>query len=90
MLHVSGPAKDFILTQSPEAQQEILAALKTIEERPLSGEYLPFPWVSEVLGYGTAHYFITYRIFEGIPQVAGIVEMPTADDIQRILDQGPP
>ena len=90
MLHVAGPAKDFILTQSPEAQQEILQALKTIEEHPLSGEYLPFPWVTEVLGYTTAQNTITYRIADGIPQVAGIVKMPTADDIQRILDQGRP
>jgi len=90
MLHVARSAKDFILTQSPDAQQEIQQALETIEAHPLSGEYLPFPWVPGFLGYITAQYFITYRLNNGIPEVAGIVKMPTADDIQRILDEGPP
>ena len=90
MLHVAGPTKDFILAQSPDAQKEILQALRAIEAHPLSGEYLPFPWVPGILGCSTPQYFITYRLTDGIPEVAGIVKMPTADDIQRILDQGPP
>ena len=90
MLHIGRPVWEFILTQSPDAQQEILQALRRIEQNPLSGEYLPFPYVPGVLGYGTAHYFINYRLTDGIPEVAGIIKMPTADDIQRIRDQGSP
>jgi len=90
MLHVAGPARDFILTQSPDAQLEILQALKTIEERPLSGEYLPFPWVPGILGCTTTHYFITYRLNDEIPQVASVVKMPTAGDVQRAFEQRPP
>jgi hypothetical protein len=85
MLHIAGPASDFFLTQSPDAQQEILQALRTIEAHPLTGEYLPFPWMSGILGYSTAQYFITYRLTDGVPEVAGITTMPTAADIQRAL-----
>ena len=90
MLHVAGPAKDFVLTQSPDAQQEILRALRAIEARPLSGEYLPFPWVSGILGYITAQYLITYRLADGIPEVASITKMPSANDIQQTLGSSMP
>jgi len=90
MLHVAGPAKDFILAQSPEAQQEILQALRAIEANPFSGGPLPFPWVPGILGYNTAQYFITYRLTpDDVPEVAGIVKTPSADDIQRAFETRP-
>jgi len=90
MLHVAGPAKDYILAQPPDAQQEILQALRTIEARPLSGEYLPFPYVPGLLGYTTARYFVTYRLTDDTPEVAGITKMPRIDDIQQALEQREP
>ena len=85
MLHIAGPTRDFILTQSLDAQQEILQALRTIEANPLSGDYLPFPWTSGILGYATTQFFINYRLTDGFPEVAGITKMPTAADVQRAL-----
>ena len=89
MLRIAGPARDYILSQSPEAQLEILQALKIIEARPLSGEYLPFPWTPGILGYTTAEYFITYRLTDDIPEVAAVVKMPTAGDIERAFRERP-
>ena len=89
MLRVAGPAKDFILAQPADAQLEILQALRAIEARPLAGAFLPFPWVSGILGYTTAQYFITYRLTDDVPEVAGITKMPTADDIQRAFENRP-
>ena len=90
MLHVAGPAKDFILAQSPDAQQEILQALRTIEDNPLSGEFLPFPWTPGILGYNTPQYFITYRLTDDVPEVAGVTKTPSVDDIQRAIQERPP
>ena len=85
MLHVPGPTWKYILEQPDEAQLEILRALKTIEARPLSGEYLPFPWTGEILGFTTELYSINYRLIDEIPEITGITKMPTADDIRRAL-----
>ena len=85
MLRVAAPTAGFILEQPPEAQLEILRALRTIEAQPLSGDHLPFPWVPGLRGYTTLQYFITYRLTDGIPEVAGVTKMPTADDVRRTL-----
>ena len=87
MIHIAGPVRDFVLTQPSDSQQEILQALREIEDTPLVGEYLPFPWQSRNLGYSTAQYFITYRLTDDVLEVLGIVKMPTDDDIQRAIEQ---
>ena len=90
MLRIAGPARNYILGQHPDAQQEILRALREIEANPLStGEYLPFPWSQGILGYSTARYFITYRMTDGIPEVAAVTRTPTAEDIQREFQERP-
>ena len=82
-LRVAGPVKDFILSQSAEAQQEILDGLKAIEDQPLSGRFLPFPWEPGTMCHTTKRYFITYRINDDTPEIASVTEMPSAEDIQR-------
>ena len=84
-LRIAEPAKEYILGQAQDAQEEILKALELIAERPVAGIYLPFPWSQGILGYTTPHYFITYREREGVIEVEGVTKTPTLEDVQRAM-----
>ena len=87
-LRVAGPAKEYILLLPPEAQQEIKAGLNAIEDQPLSGAPLPFPWVPGTMCHITKRYFITYRMNDDdIPEVASVTKMPSSEDIQQAFEQ---
>ena len=80
---VSSPAKDFIIAQPTAGRLQLMQAIEEIENDPLIGQYLPFPWDTNVLGYGSGGYWITYGLNDGVVQIWGIVRMP---DISAIMD----
>lgn len=78
---ISRRAAEFIERQTPTEQSEIVDKLDQIAADPLSGHFLPFPYMPGTLGAGTSHFLITYTVENSETRVLDVVRIPDFSDI---------
>ena len=77
----------FILGEPLSDRRQLIKVLEQIEEDPLIGTYLPFPYQPEVLRLTIEDkYFITYRILDTI-EVGAITHMLDFESIMGYLQE---
>ena len=78
---ISRRAAEFIERQTSTEQAEILEKLDQIAADPLSGHFLPFPYMPGTLGTGSSHFLITYSVENGETCILDVVRVPDFSDI---------
>lgn len=77
---ISRRAAEFIERQTSAEQAEILDKLDQIAADPLSGHFLPFPYMPGTLGTGSSHFLITYTVENSETCVLDVVRVPDFSD----------